>query len=198
MSSRRSGRAKAPVKYTSASEASDFEDKKPRKAASRKAAAPKKRTKAEQDPVADADAVPKKRAKKSPDTLAAEHTSKAATQQEKADKAVHKKAWESWVKDSSIDDAELLAEEPTKEESITQTDSLKKYGLKATELGSLKHFEKRNPVYNNTMKLFREEHVKALGFRKYGMLAGETEEKAILEKGEQVWKDEYVSFSCEL
>jgi hypothetical protein len=193
MSSRRSGRAKAPVKYTSASEASDFEDKKPRKAASKKAAAPKKRTKAEQDADAETDAAPKKRAKKSPDTLPAEPTPKAAAQQEKADKAAHKKAWEAWVKDNSADDAKLLTEEPAKEESITQTDSLKKYGLKATELGSLKHFEKRNPVYNNTMKLFREEDVKALGFRKHGMLAGETEEKDILEKGEQVWNEEYAS-----
>jgi hypothetical protein len=133
------------------------------------------------------------RAKKSPDTLPAEPTPKAAAQQEKADKAAHKKAWEAWVKDNSADDAKLLTEEPAKEESITQTDSLKKYGLKATELGSLKHFEKRNPVYNNTMKLFREEDVKALGFRKHGMLAGETEEKDILEKGEQVWNEEYAS-----
>jgi hypothetical protein len=182
MSSRRSGRAKAPVKYTSASETSDLEDKKPRKKAP-----PKKRTKTEQDP-STAESAPKKRAKKSPETLAAEQTSK----QEKTDKATHKAAWEAWVSENALDDDTLLDEEPGKEDSITQTDSLKRYGLKATELGSLKHFEKRNPVYNNTMKLFREEHVKVLGFRKAGMLAGETEEKDILEKGEEVWRDEYV------
>jgi hypothetical protein len=193
MSTRRSGRAKAQVKYTSASEGSDFEDKKPRKSANKKttgAATPKKRTKAEQDPVpsADAEPTPKKRTKKDPETLAAEHTSKAAQQTAKAEKASHKKAWENWVSAHDVEGA-LLDEEPSKDESITQTDCAKKYSLKAGELGSLKHFEKKNPAYGNTMKLFVEEEVKVLAFRKAGMLDGaEGDEGDVLARGEEVWK----------
>jgi hypothetical protein len=199
MSTRRSGRAKAPVKYTSASEGSDFEDKKPRKSANKKttaAATPKKRTKAEQDPVpsadtdADAEPAPKKRAKKDPETLAAEHTSKAAQQTAKAEKASHKKAWEDWVSAHDVKGT-LLNEEPSKDESITQTDCAKKYGLKAGELGSLKHFEKKNPAYGNTMKLFLEKDVQILAFRKAGILNGaEGEDDDVLRRGEEVWKAE--------
>lgn len=182
MSSRRSGRAKAPVKYTSDSENSDFGDKKRKTKATSK-----KRTKAEAEPAAD---TPKKRAKKDPETLAAEHKEKAAVQESKAEKAAHKKAWEAWLEENDASGA-LLDEEPGKDVSITQTDAGKKYGVKKEDLVALKHFEKRNPVYNNTIKLYLEDDIKELGFRKYGILNGAKGDEAVA-KGEEIWKEEYV------
>ncbi|KAH7078877.1 hypothetical protein BKA63DRAFT_253109 [Paraphoma chrysanthemicola] len=200
MSSRRSARAKAPVKYTSASEGSDFEDtkKKPARSKTSKAAAtttPKKRTKKEQDLVDDASATPPtKRTKKDPETLAAEHRDKAAAQDAKAAKASHKKTWEAWIEEHKLPDADaaLLAAEPAREESITQTDAGKKYGLKKEELVVLKHFEKKNPLHGNTMKLYLEDEVKVLGYRKLGVLdGGDGKENEVLERGEEIWKEEH-------
>lgn len=182
MSARRSGRSKAPVRYTSDSDGgSDFGDKK-----SNKKAAPKKRTKTEPD-------TPKKRTKKDPQVLAAEHKEKAAAHESKASKAAHKQAWDTWVDAHSANDA-LLDDEPGKDVSITQTDAGKKYGLKKEDMVVLKHFEKRHPVHNNTMKLYLENEVKELGFRKLGVLEGENGagDKAI-EVGEGIWMEQYVS-----
>jgi hypothetical protein len=190
MSSRRSGRAKAPVKYTSDSDDSDFGNKKPRKTTAK--AAPKKRPKAEDEPAADSAAPPKKRAKKDPETVAAEESVKNSAAQQKASGKKNKEAWETWLEAHDVA-GELLDEEPDREKSITQTDSLKKYGLKKEELGSLKHFEKRNPLYNNTIKLFLEEEVKTLGFRKAGILAGaghDEDDSDILKRGETIWTTE--------
>jgi hypothetical protein len=173
MSSRRSGRAKAPVKYTSDSDDSDFGNKKPR-------------------PTADSAAPPKKRAKKDPETLAAEESAKHSAAEQKASEKQSKKAWETWLEAHDVA-GELLDEEPEREKSITQTDSLKKYGLKKDELASLKHFEKRNPLYNNTIKLFIEEEVKTLGFRKAGLLAGAAEgedDQDVIKRGEAIWTEE--------
>lgn len=186
MSSRRSGRAKAPVKYTSDSEGSDFGEKKGKRGATK--ATPKKRTKTEQEPAADA---PKKRTKKDPETLAAEHKEKAHAQETKAEKATHKKAWDEWLKTNDAAGA-LLDEEPSKDVSITQTDAGKKYGVKKEDLVALKHFEKRNPVYNNTIKLYLEEDVKVLGFRKYGILAGVDDDENAVKIGEEIWTEEYI------
>lgn len=83
--------------------------------------------------------------------------------------------------------------EPEREESITQTDSQKKYGLKPGELGSLLHFEKQNLIYGNTMKIFLEDDVKKLAFRKYGMLAGITDEPQILVRGKELWKEDHAA-----
>jgi hypothetical protein len=184
MSTRRSGRAKAPVKYTSDSDGSDFGNKKSKKSTS---AAPKKRTKTEQEPSA-ADP-PKKRTKKDPEVVAAEQREKANATDAKAEKTRHQKVWETWLGAHDAD-GELLDDEPVKEESITQTDAVKKYGIKKEELSSLKHFEKRNPVYNNTMKLYLEVDVKELGFRKLGMLDGVDDEKEAVERGEEIWTAE--------
>jgi hypothetical protein len=189
MSTRRSGRSKAPVKYTSDSDDSDFGNKKPRKALAK--AVPKKRTKAQDDdePAADVDraASPKKRIKKEASAPVTEPDEKATT---KAADKQHKATWEKWLEAHDIA-GELLDEEPAREESITQTDSLKKYGLKKEELGSLKHFEKRNPMHNNTMKLFLEAEVKVLGFRKAGVLAGEEgDDEAVVKRGEEIWIEE--------
>ncbi|KAH7073409.1 hypothetical protein FB567DRAFT_199979 [Paraphoma chrysanthemicola] len=199
MSSRRSMRAKAPVKYTSASEGSDFEatKKKPARSKTSKATTttPKKRTKKEQDPAEDAAATPpKKRTKKDPETLAAEHRDKAAAQDAKAAKASHKKTWEAWIEEHKLPDtdAALLAAEPARDESITQTDAGKKYGLKKEELVVLKHFEKKNPLHGNTMKLYLEDEVKVLGYRKLGVLdSGDGKEKEVLERGEEIWKEDH-------
>ncbi|EAT92482.1 hypothetical protein HBH56_139420 [Parastagonospora nodorum] len=185
MSSRRSGRAKAPVKYTSDSDDSDFGNKKPRKY--KTAATPKKRTKIEVEP--DDAPAPKKRTKKDADQLASD----AAAAQEKASKAAHKQAWDAWLKDNALpEDDRLLDEEPDKEISITQTDAGKKYGLKKEELSVVKHFEKRNPnpLYKNDIKLFVESEVKELGWRKLGMLVGEEGEDAV-KKGREMWEEEH-------
>lgn len=186
MSARRSGRTKAPVKYTSDSDSgSDFgASKKPRKPST---TTPKKR-KQDASPV-DSN-TPKKRTKKNPATLAAEHTAKAEAQTAKATKQAHKEKWEEWVKQNDVE-GKLLDTEPKKEESITQTDAGKKFGVKPEELGVLKHFEKRHPVYNNTTKLFVEEEVRELGFRKAGMVAGvEGSEEELLKRGEEIWNEE--------
>ncbi|KAF2032267.1 hypothetical protein EK21DRAFT_110210 [Setomelanomma holmii] len=186
MSARRSGRSKAPVKYTSESEGSAFEDKPRRKSTK---STPKKRTKTEEDHPAP---TPKKRSKKDPEQLAAEHRDKAAAQDAKASKAQHKKDWEDWVATHALKDGEgaLLDAEPSREESITQTDAGKKYGLKKEELSSLRRFEKKNPVHGNTMHLFREEDVRVLGFRKAGVLAGAAESE-VLKQGEEIWREEH-------
>ncbi|KAH6878107.1 hypothetical protein BKA58DRAFT_465824 [Alternaria rosae] len=209
MSTRKSSRATKAVKYTSASEGSDFEDKKrkPRKTSTAPSKRPTKSTKAESNalegkaPLApkrlaepdnndeddDTAKPPKsKRQKKSPSTLATE----AHEKQAKADKALHKQQWQDWLASHSVE-GEMLEDEPDKEESITQTDALKKYGLKKEELGSLLRYEKKNPLYGGTMKLFLEENVRELGFRKVGMLEGvEGGDEEVLRMGEEIWKAE--------
>jgi hypothetical protein len=224
MSTRRSGRATKEVKYTSASEGSDFEDKKkrakkqtktahskegvtttkktPKAARVPKKAPPKDVTKkraaesdnenddaiANQNDAMTTSTAPKpKRQKKDPTTLAAEAQEKKA----KADKAAHKKAWQDWLS-SHDNEGEMLEEEPDKHESITQTDALKKYGVKKDELNSLLRFEKKNPLYPGMMKLFLEEDVRELAFRKIGVLEGaQGDDEEIVEKGKQLWTEEH-------
>ncbi|KAI4617432.1 hypothetical protein J4E80_005635 [Alternaria sp. BMP 0032] len=215
MSTRKSGRATKAVKYTSASEGSDFEDKKrkPRKTstATPKKPGPTKRTKAapnattvsgkkalmnpkrpaesdnDDDNASANETAPKpKRQKKDPETLANE----AHEKQVKADKALHKQNWQDWLAAHTVE-GEMLEEEPDKEESITQTDALKKYGLKKEELTSLLRYEKKNPLYGGTMKLFLEDNVKELCFRKIGMLEGvEGGDEEVFKKGEEIWEAE--------
>jgi len=214
MSTRKSSRATKAVKYTSASEGSDFEDKKrkPRKTTTATPKGPTKRTKAapnattvsgkkapmnakrpaesddnESSNEAAAILPPKpKRQKKDPETLAQEAQAKLA----KADKALHKQAWQDWLAAHSAE-GEMLEEEPDKEENITQTDALKKYGLKKEELTSLLRYEKKNPLYGGTMKLFLKDNVRELCFRKIGMLEGvEGGDDKILRRGEELWEAE--------
>jgi hypothetical protein len=192
MSTRRSGRATKAVKYTSASEGSDFEDKK-KKTNKKSGAAPaaKKSTKREVDPETETAAAPKaKRQKKDPETLTAEAHEKAQAKQAKADKAAHKKAWESWLKEHDAE-GELLQVEPEKDESITQTDCSKRYGLSKEDLKCLLHYEKSNPLHGNVMKLYLEADVKELGFRKLGILEGvEGDDEKIVQRGEDIWTEE--------
>ena len=172
MSTRKSSRATKAVKYTSASEGSDFEDKKrkPRKTSTStpKKPGPTKRTKAapnattvsgkkapmnpkrpaesdddDADNASTNEIAPKpKRQKKNPEALAKEVHEK----QVKADKALYKQQWQDWLATHTVE-GEMLEEEPDKDESITQTDALKKYGLKKEELTSLLRYEKKNPLY---------------------------------------------------
>ncbi|KAL1796431.1 hypothetical protein ACET3X_004971 [Alternaria dauci] len=224
MSTRRSGRATKEVKYTSASEGSDFEDKKKRAkrqtktvhskegttttkktskaAGTTKTAAPKQVTKKraaqsdddnddvsanDNDATTTSTAHKPKRQKKDPATLAAE----AQEKQAKADKAAHKKAWQDWLSSHNVE-GELLEEEPGKDESITQTDALKKYGVKKEELNSLLRFEKKNPLYPGMMKLFLEDDVRELAFRKMGVLEGvQGDDEDIIKKGEELWTEEH-------
>ena len=127
-----------------------------------------------------------KRQKKNPEALAKEVHEK----QVKADKALYKQQWQDWLATHTVE-GEMLEEEPDKDESITQTDALKKYGLKKEELTSLLRYEKKNPLYGGTMKLFLEENVWELCFRKMGMLEGvEGGDDEVLRRGEQIWQAE--------
>ena len=192
MTGRRSARAaaKAPVKYTSDSEASS-PGKKSNKKSTKKAAqaTPKKRTKRSQSPDGDAEKTPKRR-KKSPETLAAEHAEKSKKQEEKAAKQKAKQRWEDWLSKNDVS-GRLLDSEPPREECVTQTDAQKQYGLKANELVTLEHFEKPNQ-YGGQTKLFLTDDAKKVAYRKYGLLAGLTDEQEVLQKGEELWKEEYV------
>lgn len=190
MSARRSIRTKAAVKYTSDSEGSEFGAPKARKATPKKSASttPRKTPKRPVSQDISAATPTYKRAKKDPETIAAELREKAAEQDAKAMKQKSKANWEEWMMKNDVN-GKMLHTEPDKDEAITQTDCLKKYGLKKEELGSLLHFEKKNPLYGGTMKLFIELHVQKLAFRRFGMLAGFTDDKDILAHGEKQWEE---------
>ncbi|KAF2132195.1 hypothetical protein P153DRAFT_394357 [Dothidotthia symphoricarpi CBS 119687] len=190
MSTRKSGRnaAKAPVKYTSSASGSDFETSKPKKTSRTKTQVPA--AKKRKSPPADSVAPPKRR-RKDPETLAAEHTSKVQVQEEKAQKQEWKKNWGTWLEDNAIpDEARVLDGEVAEEDAVTQTECLKSYGLKAGELVTLRHAEKPG-MYGNTTKSFVASEVRELAWRKYGMLAGMTAEADILQRGEELWKEEH-------
>lgn len=187
MSTRRSGRSKAPVKYTSDTSGSEYESSKKARKPSTTKATPKKRPNGDAAPSS-----PAKRTKKDPSVVAAEHRAKAAAADEKASKASHKAAWDAWVAEHDVG-GKLLDDEPAREESITQTEGLKKYGLKKEELGVLRHFEKKNPnpLFKNNIKLFLEGEVRVLGFRKMGMLEGvQGGDGEVVRRGEEIWGEE--------
>lgn len=188
MTGRRSARAaaKAPVKYTSDSENSAFGDKKRKRSTKKAVKTPKKGTKRSQSPDGEAEKTPKRR-KKSPETPAAEHKEKSRMQEEKAAKQQAKQRWEEWLSNNNVS-GKLLDTEPDRDDTVTQTDAHKQYDMKANELVTLKHFEKRNQ-YGGQTKLFLASDVKQVASRKYGLLAGFTEEPEVLEKGEELWKE---------
>ena len=162
------------------------------RAATKKAvqATPKKSKKRSQPSDDETEKTPKRR-RKSPETLAAELADKSKKQEEKAANQKAKLRWEDWLKENDVS-GKLLDAEPEREDCVTQTDALKHYNLKANELITLKHFEKPNQ-YGGQTKLFPTADVKKVAFRKYGLLAGETDEQQILEKGEEVWAKEYAA-----
>ncbi|KAJ4362242.1 hypothetical protein N0V95_001486 [Ascochyta clinopodiicola] len=191
MTGRRSARAaaNAPVKYTSDSDDSNFGTKKPRKSTKKTAKATAKQgIKRSQSPDNEAEKAPKRR-KKSPETLAAEYAEKSKKQEEKAQKQQAKQRWDDWLTENDVS-GKLLESEPEREDCVTQTDSQKQYGLKANELVTLEHFEKANQ-YGGQTKLFLKDDVKKVAFRKYGLLAGWTNEQEIIDKGEELWKEQY-------
>ena len=193
MSSRRSARAatKAPVKYTSDSEGSDFGGKKPKRTIKKAVQATlKKSTKRPQPSDDEIEKMPKRR-RKSPETLAAELADKSKKQEEKAANQKAKQRWEAWLKENDVS-GKLLDAEPEREDCVTKTDALKHYNLKANELITMRHFEKSNQ-YGGQTKLFPAVEVKNVAFRKYGLLAGLTDEQEILKKGEEMWEKEYAA-----
>lgn len=191
MTGRRSARsaAKAPVKYTSDSETSDFGIKKSKGSKKKAVSTPKKGTKRSQSPNGEIEKTPKRR-KKSPETLASEYAEKSKKEEEKAAKQKAKQQWEDWLSSNDAS-GKLLDTEPEREECVTQTDAQKRYGLKPNELITVEHFEKPNQ-YGGQTKLFLTKDVEKVAFRKYGLLAGLTDEQQLLEKGEELWKQEFV------
>lgn len=194
MTDRRSARAaaKAPVKYTSDSENSAFGDKKRKRSTKKTVSTPKKGTNRSQSPDGEAEKTLKRR-KKSAGTLAAEHKEKSRIQEEKAAKQQAKQRWEEWLSKNKAS-GKLLDTEPDRDDTVTQTDAHKQYDLKTNELVTLEHFEKGNQ-YGGQTKLFLATDVKKVAIRKYGLLAGFTEEPEVLEKGEMLWnewKEKYV------
>ncbi|KAF7564854.1 hypothetical protein PtrM4_042880 [Pyrenophora tritici-repentis] len=82
-----------------------------------------------------------KRQKEDPAIIEARHKA-----ERKEAKAAAKKNWEAWVEENDHEGM-LLPSEPAKDEGITQTDSVKHYGLKPADLVTLLHFEKKSPMY---------------------------------------------------
>ncbi|KAI8938030.1 hypothetical protein NX059_005704 [Plenodomus lindquistii] len=206
MTPRKSGRAKAAVKYHSGSEGSDFsaqrgrKGKKPRKGGKKeKSSLESRMTKKRSAPDAEdttptntttaAAASSSKRQKKEPkSTTAGKDTTNMPFQRIKL--SPYQSVWGAWVSSHSVEGA-LLDAEPDKEVAITQSNVLKKYGLRKEELTSLKHFEKKNPLYGGVMRLYLEEELKVLVFRKLGILDGVAVDKEgeVLRRGEELWKE---------
>jgi hypothetical protein len=86
-----------------------------------------------------------------------------------------------------------LIEEPSDSDVINQTECKMKYSLTPQDLACLPYFPKKNAVYGNTTKLFKESEVKLLAYRKIAVLAGvETEAKddvELLEKGKTLFEE---------
>ncbi|KAF1934357.1 uncharacterized protein M421DRAFT_88328 [Didymella exigua CBS 183.55] len=162
--------AKAPVKYTSGSEDSDFSDKKRKRSTKITAKATRtKGTKRPQLPDKEAGKTPKRR-KRSPETLAAEHKEKSRIQEGKAAKQQVKQLWEDWLSKNDVS-GKLLDDEPERDDTVTQTDAHKQYD------------------YGGQTKLFLAAEVKKVAVRKYGLLTGSMEESEILERGGELWDE---------
>jgi flagellar biosynthesis GTPase FlhF len=118
-----------------------------------------------------------------------EEEAKKKKQDEKDQKKRWKQEWESYCTAHNVDGATLDWPEDTEPESITQTDAGKLYCLKPNEMGCLRHHPKVNFKYGNTTKLFDEDEVRALAFRKYAMLAGVTgSEDVMVTEGKALWE----------
>jgi hypothetical protein len=63
------------------------------------------------------------------------------------------------------------------------------------DLAVLSYFPKPNPNpnYGNTTKLFNEDEVKALAYRKCAVVGGveEEDEGKLLERGEEMWREQH-------
>ncbi|KAF2643254.1 hypothetical protein P280DRAFT_467312 [Massarina eburnea CBS 473.64] len=114
---------------------------------------------------------------------------KRAEDAAKAEKKLWKQAWDDYWQQNDVL-GEKFSAEP--EKSINQTDAGTIYRLTPRELGCLPHFPDYNRLYKNTRKLFDEEEVKRLAFRKYAMLVGITgrDEEIMLSRGQELWEEE--------
>ncbi|KAI1667710.1 hypothetical protein L13192_08419 [Pyrenophora tritici-repentis] len=111
--------------------------------------------------------MPSSRPKQDPAIIEARHKA-----ERKEAKAAAKKNWEAWVEENDHEGM-LLPSEPAKDEGITQTDSVKHYGLKPADLVTLLHFEKKSPM-------------------KLAMLAGVVgDDMHVLDKGKEMWKEQH-------
>ena len=102
----------------------------------------------------------------------------------------NKQLWTAWV-DSNTHPTPLPNLETEPENAINQTECKAKYGLVPQDMVVLEYLPKPNPKYGNTTKLFDEEAVKKLCWRKTAILAGESggDEEALLEKGEELFAE---------
>ncbi|KAK7179302.1 hypothetical protein DPSP01_005722 [Paraphaeosphaeria sporulosa] len=114
---------------------------------------------------------------------------KTKKQEEKEQKEHRKKQWEDYCTTHNFTGA-TLAEEPG--ESITQSDAGQYYTLKPNELACLPHHPRKNPLYKNTTKLFDEDEVRSLAYRKYAIFGGvsQSPESTMLAEGKKLWDDE--------
>lgn len=84
-----------------------------------------------------------------------------------------------------------LKEEP--KEVINQSDCNTRYHLVPADLVVLNFFPKPNPKYGNTTKLFNEDEVKELAWRKTAVLAGVEQvggdDAELLEKGKTLFEE---------
>ncbi|KAF1949892.1 hypothetical protein CC80DRAFT_249741 [Byssothecium circinans] len=116
---------------------------------------------------------------------------KAVKQAEDAVKAEKKQWKQNWNDYWQAHDVagETFDAEP--EDSITQTDAGTIYRLTPKELGCLRHFPDYIQLYKKTRKLFDQEEVKPLAFRKYAMCAGVSDrDEILLSRGQELWEEE--------
>ncbi|KAL1612077.1 hypothetical protein SLS60_000300 [Paraconiothyrium brasiliense] len=124
-----------------------------------------------------------------------EEVERKKRKEQRAQKKAWKKAWEDYLEEHNVDGETVDWTEGEEPECITQTDAGKVYGLKPSELGCLRHHPKVNFKYGNTTKLFNEEEVRRLAFRKVAMLVGvkggETaeEEDELISQGRKLWEE---------
>ncbi|KAJ4357315.1 uncharacterized protein N0V89_001890 [Didymosphaeria variabile] len=125
----------------------------------------------------------------------AEEAEKKIKREQRAQKKTWKKDWEAFVEAHDVHGETVDWAEDEEKEGITQTDAGKVYGLKASELVCLKHHPRFNFKFGNTTKLFDEEEVRRMAWRKVAMLAGvqgggtAEEEDALIAKGKKMWED---------
>jgi hypothetical protein len=102
-----------------------------------------------------------------------------------------KQKWTAYIESRARSPPDTLEEEP--ERSINQSDSRSKYSLMPADLAVLSHFPKPNPKYGNTTKLFNEDEVRSLAYRKSAVVGGveEEDEEKLLERGEEMWREQH-------
>jgi hypothetical protein len=104
-----------------------------------------------------------------------------------------KQKWTAWL-EANTHPTPLPNLEKEPSDSINQTDCKSRYNLAPADMVVLKYFPKPNPKYGNTTKLFDEDEVKELCWRKTAILAGVEQigkdEAELLEKGKTLFDEE--------